>query len=204
MSQEIQIIDKATILFFNYGVKSITMSSLANELGISKKTLYLHLENKENLVNKTIESYINKELFLINKIVEDVPQAIDQFIEIAKNNIIKLRKMHPTSLYDIKKYYSNAWSLINNFKNECIYGIIQNNINLGKKQGLYKVNIDVDVVTRLYLNNIDFLVNALEFPPSKYKLSNLYEQFIEYHLQGIASKKGLVYLEKIQFIEKNA
>ncbi len=44
------ILDKSADLFLNYGFKSVTMDDIANALGISKKTIYQHLENKTKLV----------------------------------------------------------------------------------------------------------------------------------------------------------
>ena len=42
--------NKSTELFLNLGFKSVTMDDIANEMGISKKTIYQHFENKTKLV----------------------------------------------------------------------------------------------------------------------------------------------------------
>ncbi|MCB0509746.1 MAG: TetR/AcrR family transcriptional regulator, partial [Bacteroidetes bacterium] len=61
MSQKKQILSKAEELFFKLGVKSITMDDISRELGISKKTLYLYVDNKADLVNKTLLRHFEKE-----------------------------------------------------------------------------------------------------------------------------------------------
>ena len=49
------IIDKAKDLFARYGIKSINMDEIAREVGITKKTLYQYIKNKDDLVLKVVE-----------------------------------------------------------------------------------------------------------------------------------------------------
>ena len=44
------IINKATSLFLTLGFKSVTMDDIANDLGMSKKTIYTYFDNKTSLV----------------------------------------------------------------------------------------------------------------------------------------------------------
>ena len=198
MTQEQEILIKAKELFFKLGVKSITMDDLSRELGISKKTLYQYVENKSELVNKTIELHFEVEKKTICHAIENADNAIDEISRIATESLRQFRKMHPSSIYDIKKYYPQAWKIIDQFKSEYIYAAIKNNIVKGKVQGLYRQKIDEDVISRLYINSIDYLVNPHNFPATKYNFSDLYKEFITYHLQGISTPKGYEYLKNIQ------
>ena len=45
-----KIIQKSTELFLTLGFKSVTMDDIASEMGISKKTIYVHFKNKTKLV----------------------------------------------------------------------------------------------------------------------------------------------------------
>ncbi|MGL4491426.1 MAG: TetR/AcrR family transcriptional regulator, partial [Tannerellaceae bacterium] len=47
-----RILDKAAELFFQEGVKSVTMTDVAKHLGISKRTLYEQFKDKDELVSK--------------------------------------------------------------------------------------------------------------------------------------------------------
>ena len=56
MNSEFQnILEKVSALYMKYGIKSITMDDVARELGISKKTLYQFVENKNELVEKVVD-----------------------------------------------------------------------------------------------------------------------------------------------------
>ena len=54
-----KIILKSVDLFLSYGFKSVTMDDIANALGMSKKTIYQHFNNKTKLVESTT-LYIQK------------------------------------------------------------------------------------------------------------------------------------------------
>lgn len=201
MNQEEQILLKAKELFFRFGVKSITMDDISRELGISKKTLYQFVENKSDLVSKTLLQHFDHEKIIIEGAIHEAENAIDEIIRIARESLKQFRSMHPSSIYDIKKYYPEAWKIIDQFKTDFIYSCINENIKKGKTEGMYRLQIDEDVIAKLYINSIDYLVNPYNFPPMKYNFSDLYKEFISYHLQGISAEKGYLYLKNIQLEE---
>ena len=59
------ILKKVKSLYQKYGIKSITMDDVSRELGISKKTLYQYVADKNDLVNKVVEDELctREELF---------------------------------------------------------------------------------------------------------------------------------------------
>uniref|UniRef100_UPI003563392F TetR/AcrR family transcriptional regulator n=1 Tax=Mariniflexile sp. TaxID=1979402 RepID=UPI003563392F len=74
-----QIILKSRELFLTLGFKSVTMDDIANTLGISKKTIYVHFSNKTKLVEA-----VTYELF------ETVCEGIDGICNTSKNPIQEL------------------------------------------------------------------------------------------------------------------
>ena len=198
MEQERQILLKAKELFFKLGVRSITMDDLSRELGISKKTLYQFVENKSDLVNKTLQLHFTEDKKIVANAIAEAENAIDEMIRIARQSLKQFRSMHPSSIYDIQKYYPGGWKIINEFKSEFMYQCIQENINKGKKEGMYRPSAGADVIAKLYINAIDYLVNPQHFPAVDYNFSDLYKEFITYHLYGIATEKGFQYLKNAQ------
>ena len=53
------ILLKVRELYMKYGIKSITMDDVASEIGISKKTLYQFVTDKDELVGKFIDHEIS-------------------------------------------------------------------------------------------------------------------------------------------------
>ena len=80
-----KILSKAADLFLSYGFKSVTMDDIASAMGISKKTIYQHFENKTKLVEATTLN-----------IFEIISQGIDCICAIEKNPIEAVSYTHLT------------------------------------------------------------------------------------------------------------
>ena len=59
-NKQTDIIERAGQVFMKFGIKSVTMKDVANQLGISKKTLYNHFTDKHELILKIIKAKIEQ------------------------------------------------------------------------------------------------------------------------------------------------
>ena len=100
-----KIIQKAAEMFITLGFKSVTMDDIARELGISKKTLYQYVENKNDLIGQIFQERIKNEKQCMADIREEATDAVDEILRIARYVIQELRQMSPTTMYDLRKYY---------------------------------------------------------------------------------------------------
>ncbi len=198
MKESDKIISTAKELFFRYGIKSISMDDLSKELGMSKKTIYQYVENKEDLVRQTINDHIAKSTSQINDIYENKSfNAIDLLVEVAKINHSILRKMNPSAVFDLKKYYKNCWTIIENHHDEFITAYIKQNLELGISEGLYRSGLNVDIITKMYVSQLEQITNNVLFPPDLFNIADVYVEFIKYHVLGISTEKGVKYFTKI-------
>ena len=186
-----RILTKAENLFFKYGIKSISMDDLSRELGISKKTLYQSVENKKDLVLQVFQNHALQELEAVTRIQNESGDAIDEMIEVVKYVIPTLRKITPTVLFDMQKYYREIWQIMEDYNNKEIYKFIENNIKKGIEQGVYREEIRPDIIAKLYVGKTMFLIDEEIFPLREYNKENLFKEHMQYHIRGIATTKGL-------------
>ena len=64
------------------------------------------------------------------------------------------------------------------------------NIKRGLEEGLFRDNIDVDFVSRIYFNGVTGIKDSQVFPTTMFSPAALFESFLEYHLRGIVTPKG--------------
>jgi AcrR family transcriptional regulator len=189
------IIDQAIQLFTQYGVKSLTMDDLARHMGVSKKTLYQVVTDKADLVSRTIKYYIDQDVCELEKVHEESENAIEEMFMIAQRVSEHLKQMHPSIIYDLEKYYPKAFKTFQEYKVRDIQGCVARNIRDGIEQGLYRDNINIPIVTGLYIGRMDLIFDQQLFPSSKYSPKDVYFEAIRYHIRGIASEKGIEYLK---------
>ncbi len=196
MEAKEKILKKSEELFLQYGLKSVTMDDLASQLGMSKKTLYQFVENKGDLIEQIIDLHISDEKAFMENSRETAKDAVEEMILVARHNIQELKKLSPTVIYDLKKYYQHLWSLIEQLESEHTFEFIKSNIERGMDQGVYRSDINVDIITKIYVLSTMAVVNEKMFSQKIYKKEELFTEFIKYHLQGITTEKGFTLYKK--------
>jgi AcrR family transcriptional regulator len=183
-------------LYRKYGIKSITMDDIASELGISKKTLYQFVAGKDDLVGKYIEYEINFRQEEICKCFKIGFNAIEELFEISGFMNKMVRDQNPATEHDLRKYYPHHYLKIVKTRRERMYNYVLLNLKKGKEEGLYREEMDEEIIAKLYLSrseNIHF--NEL-FTVEEFTSVKLFTELLTYHVRGIATEKGIIVLEK--------
>ena len=180
-----------------YGIKSVTMDEMARQLGISKKTLYTFVADKNELVEACVSMAHEGEICQIGLINEESKNAIDEMLRISRFVAGELKKIHPSIFFDLAKYHPGALEIMKSHKQEFVKGCVLDNLQRGIEQGLYRSNLNVEVLSTIYLATIDHIILGDIFHDSKVSMESIYAEFFRYHIKGIASTKGLKYLNEL-------
>jgi TetR/AcrR family transcriptional regulator, cholesterol catabolism regulator len=189
------ILKKVRLLYRKYGIRSVTMDDVSHELGISKKTLYQHVRDKDDLVHKVVEMEISdrQERMLIT--CSDEKNAIEQLLEIAHCISFMLKDYSAASEYDLRKYYPDLYLKVRDLRRNHIYRFILDNLNKGKNEGFYRKEIDSEIISKLNVSVIDGMVDNEVVTISEFMDQRFFNEFFIYHIRGIVNDKGLNFLE---------
>ena len=190
-----ELLNKTLELFFKYGVRSITMDDLASRLGVSKKTIYTHVENKADLIEKVMRLYIDEQQHACERIVSEEQNAIEQLNKTYHSNLDSMSNISHTLIFELKKYYGAIWQSVDAFKKNFLQESIYENILLGQEQGLFRKSLNARIISIIYTNRIDMLVDGDLFPSSKFSFREVIQELYEYHIRGIATAAGIQFLE---------
>jgi len=192
MNKELEVIlEKVSELYGKYGIKSVTMDDVSRELGISKKTLYLHVENKSDLVTKVLDYVLEKGNCEIQKLHEKELNAIEELIEVSIHIIKSVKDYNPSTEYDLKKYYPDLFKKMQDVRRDKMYKAVLQNIHKGKKEGLFREDLDEEIIAQMQTSRFmtmgsDEMIN----PEDVYQPKYILELFI-YHIRGIANEQGI-------------
>jgi AcrR family transcriptional regulator len=197
MNEELKnILSKVRELYMKYGIKSITMDDVARELGISKKTLYQYVTDKDDLVGKFIDNEVEMRQTEICNCFRVGYNAIEELFEISLFMNKLMREQNPATEYDLKKYYPVHFQKTVKARREGMYNYILLNLKKGKEEGLYREDINEEIIAKLYLSrseNINF--NEL-FTVEEFTSNKLFRELLTYHVRGISTEKGIIVLQK--------
>jgi len=191
------ILEKATDMFLNLGFKSVTMDDLANEMGISKKTIYTHFENKTELVAEST-------LLLFCDVAEGIElicslqkNPIEELYEIKKFVMLHLKDEKSSPQYQLQKYYPKIHENMKTKHFEMMQDRVLDNIRRGMDLGIYRENLNIDFVSRIYFFGVTSIKDQNLFPKEKFPIAPLMDDYLEYHLRGIVTPKGRKILNTI-------
>ena len=189
-----KILTEAELLFMRYGFKSITMDDVARELGVSKKTLYQFFSDKNDLVNQCVEHYLETMNTMCCSVVENKDlDAISVMLQISEQMNAMIRQINPSSMFDLKKYFKPAWDKLEADRRSFIKRVIQDNILLGVKKGLYRKDLDAETVSRIYIYLVGFLTNPDNYDQEGMDIKEMHLEIVKYHLRSICTPKVMSY-----------
>lgn len=192
-----KILNRATDLFLSLGFKSVTMDDLAQEMGISKKTIYTHFKNKTVLVEEVTLKMFQEITEGIDHIVSLKKNPIEELYQIKQLMLLKLKNEKSSPIYQLQKYYPKLFANIKRKQFEITQGCIQENIATGIKKGIYRKNLNADFISRIYFVGVSNLKDETYFPATHFTMANLMDDYLEYHLRGIVTPEGRKILNEI-------
>jgi AcrR family transcriptional regulator len=189
--REEQILKRSESLFRKRGFKRVTMDEIAREMGMSKKTVYKYFTNKRDLVLKNIRLKIELEKSQFCVLHDESKDAVEEMMRLIRHVIDMFEKNNPAVFAELKRYYPGSWTLMDGFIRKHVHQRIHQNIERGKREGLYREDIDSDILAKMYVAKVKSIMEEDWFPKSRYNKRHLLEVLIEYHIRGIAADPGL-------------
>lgn len=193
-----RIIQSALNLFWRYGIKSVTMDDIAKDLGISKRTIYQHYSDKEAILEMVVRHELSTQKCDMDKLDMYADQPIEQMIQTSEQMRTALANINPVLLYDLKKYYPQAWQLFQSYKNEVVMESIRENLAKGIEQGLYRADLNIEILSILRLEQVELAFDPTIYPPGKFNVIDLQQQLLHHFLRGLLTEKGCEHYNTIK------
>lgn len=185
------ILSKVSALYRKYGIKSVTMDDVAHELGISKKTLYQFVCDKTELVQKVVEHVRLCNFTAMKKREGTELNAIEELIEVSQHVNTVMKDHSPAYEYDLKKYYPDIYRNLMSARRKLMYESMISNILKGKKEGIYRKELDEKIISKLHLLRIENLQSNEIFGEDEMHSPKFFREIFVYHIHGLATDKGL-------------
>jgi len=192
-----KILNKAADLFLSYGFKSVTMDDIAKSLGISKKTVYSHYQTKRMLVHDTTFYVFEQINEGICQICAGHQNPVQELYDIKSLVMEQLKGEKTSPHYQLQKYYPKIFFTLKQKQFNSINQCVSENLKRGMEMGFYRKDLDVELITKFYLNGNLGLMNLDIFPMEHFEMGELKSAFLEYHIRAIATEKGLKTLNKL-------
>ena len=196
MVVEERIIEGAEELFLKGGIKSVTMDDIARHLGVSKKTLYLHFQDKNDLVIGLVKKKLKEDEDQMADIISRSGNVIEEMINMMSCSEEIVSRINPIVIHDMQKYHPEAWKEFQNFKSSVLVKTMEELLIKGIKQGYIRPEIDVKVMALMRVHQLELGFNPSVFPIAEFNTWSVQQQFQEHFNYGVCTLKGFKLLDQ--------
>jgi AcrR family transcriptional regulator len=185
-----KILKGAEDLFTKYGVRSISMDDIARHLSVSKKTLYQHFTDKEDIVTMTCKAHLDRNNKEFDQVRDNARNAIEELANLSMCLKRNMQDMNPSLLFDLQKYHPRAWGVWLEHKNKTIRESVVRNIRQGVEEGYYRPEINAEVIAAMRLELVQMAFDEDVFPRERFSLPDVQMEIFDHFVYGLVTEKG--------------
>lgn len=198
-----RILSESFSLFVRYGIKSVTMDDIAKHMGISKKTIYEHFRDKDDLLRQGLLFHKDVQDKNMQVIMATSENVLETIYKVMFEAVSHMHKVSPAFFSDLKKYHHKLCDdVLPRHHREKMQMLIEL-IEKGITEGIFRNDFNVDIVSRIMNFQLDMLSDEERFPTHSYTRAEIFKTIIECFTRGIATPKGIAIIEDIIEREKN-
>jgi len=197
-----KLLKGAEDLFMRYGVRSITMDDIARHLGISKKTIYQHFADKDDVVVSVAKSRLEKQRQQFDKVTAESKNSVEEMVKLSYCIKENMRDTNPSVLFDMQKYHQRAWNVWLEFKHKFIRHSIMQSLKRGMDEGYFRSDINTDILVTMRLEVVQMAFDNMIFPRDQFNLTEVQSHLFDHFVYGILTEKGKKLYQKYK--ETNA
>jgi AcrR family transcriptional regulator len=198
MDNRNRIIEGAAELFRVYGIKAVTMDSLASYLGMSKRTIYEVFSDKDEMLIGVMKWMSEKQRELVNKVLDESENAIAAIFTLLKINRDHFMNMSPAFQADMKRFHYEVLMKkadkyeIPDYKNN------QQVFERGIKEKLFRKDINPDLVNRCFDSLVRSIMNNDLYPYDHFSRNEIIVNVLINYLRGISTSQGIELINKLE------
>ena len=180
------------------GIRSVSIDDICHELGMSKKTFYVYFASKDDLVQAILHKHEQKVAHDLDNALSkrSITQVIVEWAKIAKTANKKDLKT-PPMIYDLEKYYPQLSSSHKKVMRQTAEKILVRFLEKGVSEGIFRAEIDVDVVAMMFLDMQYRLLDLMAGGQmTKEEVQRIGHQRMDIMMRGILTHEGFETLKK--------
>jgi TetR/AcrR family transcriptional regulator, cholesterol catabolism regulator len=190
MDIKFNILSATAELFMRYGIRSVTMDTIAKELAMSKKTIYQYFKDKNEIVEQVTILHLENEKKMFEDVKTSSKNSIEELIKVSKCLGNSLATINPSLLYDLQKFHPKAWQKYLEYKEKVFRSGILHSLRKGMEEGFYRPEINPEIIATIRLEQVQIAFDQRIFPVAKFDFKEIQMEIFTHFVYGIVTEKG--------------
>jgi len=186
-----RIVDAARVHFFSHGFRSVTMDDLANELGISKKTLYTHFPGKLDLLEAVLADKFASVEATLNEVTRTHPHDFSAALpELLANARRELDEIKPPFVRDIRQKAPQVFKVIERRRAALIERHFGKLFVEGQRTGMVRKDVPANLMIEILLAMVQAIMNPAKMEELGMMPKEGFAGITKIVLEGALTSKG--------------
>ena len=186
-----RIVTAARRHFFAHGFRSVTMDDLAEELGMSKKTLYSSFAGKTDLLRavlldkfRSIETDLER---IASASSTDVLDSLHQLLACVQRHA---EEIQPPFVRDIRREAPEMFQLVQSRRREVIQRYFGKILDEGRRAGIFRKDISTRLMIEILLGATEAIMNPPKMAELGLTPKSGFLTILAVMLEGVLTEKG--------------
>jgi AcrR family transcriptional regulator len=185
-----RIVAGARRYFFSHGFRGVTMDDLAEELGMSKKTLYAHFPSKMDLLQAAIGDKMSEVEAALDRVTAetggDIPARLQALLSCLRTHTAEISESY---VRDVRREAPELFAKVQGRRRAMIQRFFGKLLEDGRKAGAIRKDIPVSMMIEMLLGAVDSVVNPAKMEELGSSPKEAFYQIITIFLEGVVIKE---------------
>jgi AcrR family transcriptional regulator len=183
--------------FLVKGFYKTTMDEIAQELRVSKKTIYKYFPTKEMLLNLIIHAIVLTVRKEFRKIISQDKTSVEKMLMISKFFISMASRVNFKTLEGIKKLGPNFWNTVERLRSREVFANFGKLIAQGQEEGYIKP-VPRELILQIYISVIQSVINPDFIIKNEFSMQQAGQMTIDIIFNGVLTEEGLILYKKLK------
>ncbi len=186
-----RILDVALNRFYQFGYSNVTVSEIAAELGISKKTIYRHFAAKKDLLRvgqeRTVAT-ISQGLARISKRSEG--DAVEKLVAALRFMVENIPRPSQRFFQDLARNLPEVWRELDRRRSEVISREFGELFRQGVREGAFREDLSADFLVLVFLAMVQNVIKPETLAHLPLSGPQVFEKLTSILMTGVLTEKG--------------
>jgi AcrR family transcriptional regulator len=184
------ILKEALAIFKRQGLEGVDEGTLLQQLNISQATFRELFAGLDDMITQVTAYDAEVQEAKHRELLAKSANSVEDIMILLQDGIEELKNTNPILYSQLQERYPAAWEIAQNHLHSYSYPQISGILNKGVLEGHFRRDINIQLVTKIILEQLLMMLNPVVFPPERYNLAEVFRSIYLYYIRGICTEGG--------------
>ena len=181
---------EAMLFFYKDGVRNITEQKIIEQFNLTEDAFFEGFRDKEDFLRQVVDYDLDEKMKQDAGIHQAATNLVEEIILLFRHYTKQLFDINAGYFVQLQHLYPQIWRTYTRHSQMHGYYQFYDLINTGIQQGFFQRSINIEIVTKAMIEQINVMHNTHLFPKHRYNMGEVFRSIFLYYLKGICTAKG--------------